>query len=396
MSRRNEKRYTEYCTGCGLCKSIRNVEFYKDEKGYEYPKLTEKEIEFCKEVCPAGGKALLETSGSQVWGNAEEVYLGWSEDDDVREKASSGGMLTTLCLYLLEKEIVDGIIQTKVDDHSAYGTKTVISRTREDILECKGSRYAISSPLKEIRQLLEEGEKYAFVGKPCDVSALAMYLKKDAEMKEQIPYLFSFFCAGVPSESANIKLLKELNCADPKDCVSLQYRGNGWPGYAMAVKKDGTQTQMTYEDSWGKILGRDVRKSCRFCIDGIGEMADISCGDAWYLTEDKKPSFAEASGRNVVFARSEKGTRLLERAFEEGYVHLEDYRGQLDDLKFIQKYQYERKATMGAMLTALRIFRKAAPDYDKKKMREYGKGVSRKRRVKRFLGSCKRIMAGKM
>ena len=88
---------------------------------------------------------------------------------------------------------------------------------------------------------------------------------------------------------------------------SLRYRGDGWPGYATATQYDGKVFKMDYNTSWGQILGRDIMKMCRFCLDGIGEMADISCCDAWYLTNDNKPDFSEADGRNAVFCRSKLG-----------------------------------------------------------------------------------------
>lgn len=110
------------------------------------------------------------------------------------------------------------------------------------------------------------------------------------QLKETIPYLFSFFCMGLPSESAQIKLLKKLEC---KECKSLDYRGNGWPGFATAIDKDSKVHQITYDESWGEILGRDLMPVCKFCIDGIGEMADIACGDAWYLTSENTPDFSE-------------------------------------------------------------------------------------------------------
>lgn len=56
----------------------------------------------------------------------------------------------------------------------------------------------------EIKNLVETGKKYAFVGKPCDVSALRMLqVRKIEPWTEQITYMFSFFCAGQPSEDAN-------------------------------------------------------------------------------------------------------------------------------------------------------------------------------------------------
>ena len=385
--------FKEYCTGCGLCHSAYGVELIQDEKDFLCPEITKDSIDNLMKICPCGGAATYEMSDNEIWGKKEKVYLGWSANVDIRKKASSGGVLTSLCIYLLKRGLVNGIIQTMGDN--VYRTKTVISRTEEDVLKCMGSRYSVSAPLYDIKKLVKENEIYAFVGKPCDVSALRMYLKEDQNLSKQIVYMFSFFCAGTPSGMAQKNLLKELGCNNDSECVSLQYRGNGWPGYATAIKKDGSEAKISYNDSWGKILGRDVRKICRFCIDGIGEMADISCGDAWYLDADKMPDFSENEGRNVVFARNNKGLDLIESAIKDGDIVTEEYR-KYDELMYIQKYQYERRSTMSAMLKGLRICGVNSPMYSSKHLKEYRRKSSIMLRAKRTLGIIKRCIKGKI
>ncbi len=131
------------------------------------------------------------------------------------------------------------------------------------------------------------------------------------------------------------------------------------------------------------------------CIDGIGAFADIACGDAWYL-KDGKPDFSEADGRNVIFARSNVGVQCLQNAATKGYIHLTDHRNSVQELSLIQKYQMERKATMGAMLAALRVCRKPTPSYPRKIVSAFSSHTSTKAKLKRFAGSLKRIAKGKM
>lgn len=385
--------YKEYCTGCGLCHSAYGVELVSDEKDFLCPEISKDIIDDLMKVCPCGGAATYEMSDKDVWGKHEGVYLGWSTDSEIRRKASSGGVLTSLCIYLLKHGLVNGIIQTMADN--VYGTKTVVSKTEEDVLKCMGSRYSVSAPLYDIKQIVKENEVYAFVGKPCDVSALRMYLKEDAGLSRQIGYMFSFFCAGTPSGTAQKMLLKELGCNSRSECVSLQYRGNGWPGYATAVKNDGSESKISYNDSWGKILGRDVRKICRFCIDGIGEMADISCGDAWYLDDNKIPDFTEKEGRNVIFARNAKGLELLKKVIADEAIFAKEYK-ECEELKYIQKYQFERRSTMHAMLRGLKICGAPSPAYSKKLMKSYIRNASIKLRTKRMLGIVKRFIKRKI
>lgn len=390
------KDYQQYCTGCGLCAAVQNVPLGQDERGFCLPELTQQDLDFCGKVCPAGGAASALQSRTQLWGHYEGVFVGWSTDPEIRRQASSGGILTALCCYLLDQKLVDGVIQTCAHRDICYGTYTRVSHTKEDVLDCMGSRYSISSPLAELTSLIRPGKTYAIVGKPCDISALRMYLKDNRELAAQLPYLLSFFCAGVPSLQAQQQLLRTLDCSDPAQCKKLQYRGNGWPGYATAEKLDGSSAQISYEDSWGKILGRDVQKMCRFCLDGVGEFADVACGDIWHLTPDKKPDFTESDGQNIIFARTEAGNRLLECAMEAGYITMTDHRSRLDDLRYVQKYQYDRKRVMLPMVQAMKLCGKSAPNYDKATLDAFSAGVPVKEKVRRMLGMIKRVIKGKV
>lgn len=391
------EKLKEYCTGCGLCKSACAMEFRIDSKGFKIPQIeTERQEEFCKNVCMVTGRPSDQFSVDNVWGNSKSVFLGWSGDERIRLHASSGGVLTSLCCYLLDMGLVDGIIQTMSDTNIPYGTKTVISKSVDQVKQCMGSRYATSSPLENILDILKKEETYAFVGKPCDVAILRTYLNQHREYQEKIKYMLSFFCAGQPSEKAQLKLLQQLGCNNLKECKSLQYRGNGWPGFATAIKCDGTKSTMSYNESWGKILGRDVRKCCRVCLDGIGELADIACGDAWYLSSDGKPDFSEGIGRNVIFARTESGNMLLKEALEQEYIVLQDYGNYVDELKKIQKYQFDRRVTMQTMITAMKLAKKNVPCYNKKVLRELSRNASFIKKIKRFIGTFKRIKQGKI
>lgn len=385
--------YTEYCTGCGLCHSVWGVEFQVDEKGFKYPNLKEEHASCCKITCPSSGNALKNYQDGTIWGAMRKSYLGWSSDEQIRFKASSGGVTTALCIYLLEKNIVDGIIQVKKDPYNPCETINVVSRSKEEVLECMGSRYTTSSPLMQIKQQVKEGERYAFVGKPCDASALRMYKESHKEAwTEQIVYLFSFFCAGQPSKSANNKLISALGCKNESDCQDLSYRGNGWPGKAQAWNNAGERKTMDYESSWMKILGRDVRKCCRFCADGTGEMADIACGDAWYLKEDGQPDiFTEHPGQNAIFARTEIGAELIKMAIKDGVITVKDFDPDKDLLHKRQPYHYARKASLSSLKLAMWLCGRKFPMYDRKKLAMFSKNFPLKSKIYRCLGTIQRV-----
>ena len=61
--------------------------------------------------------------------------------------------------------------------------------------------------------LLEEGKKYAFVGKPCDVTSLKLYMENDAFCQIVLFIFLSFFCAGQRS-SLNAQKVVEADFAN--------------------------------------------------------------------------------------------------------------------------------------------------------------------------------------
>lgn len=382
----------EYCTGCGLCASVNGTPFKKDEKGFLYPELRKEDQILCETVCPAAGNAVNNYMDGTTWGTRVSCFIGWSTNEDIRYKASSGGALTALCVFLLDNGLVDGIIQVKRNSDDQTKTVTVVSTSKEEVLACAGSRYTTSAPLMDIKNLNQYGKKYAFVGKPCDVSALRMYqLSGKEKWTEKIQYMFSFFCAGQPSEKANMKLLKELGCNDVSVIQDLSYRGNGWPGLATIIKHNGEKNSMDYEKSWMTILGRDVRKCCRFCADGTGELADISCGDAWYTTSEGKPDFIEAPGRNVIFARTGKGNELLNKALLSGSIEAKEYDPDSEKLLLVQPYHYNRKSSLSSLKVAMTLCGRKFPLYGNKKLAEFAAGYSIKNKVLRMLGTMKRV-----
>lgn len=383
------KRYLkEYCVGCGLCKAMKKAELVTDSKGFRHP--ASGDVAWLEKVCPAAGQQQSRMNKNEIWGRFQTVYYGWSNDPGIRQSASSGGILTEVAVYLIKNKIVDGVIQVEADKECPTKTKTVISYKESEIKARCGSRYSISSPL-EIMDKLETNKRYAFIGKPCDVTAIQNYIEMDPQFRKMIYITLSFLCAGLPSLEAQEKLLHTLNCTD---CKTLIYRGNGWPGYTTVSDQNGKIFQLEYETAWGKILGRDIMKMCRFCLDGIGESADISCGDAWYLKEDGRPDFSEHDGRNIIFARTEIGKQLLEKMAQEGVISINAV--DTSDFSNIQKYQYQRRTTMAAKFAAMRVLLKPLPKYTGKFLSSYGKYANFSLKKSIFLGTGKRALLKKI
>lgn len=335
------------CLGCGLCLSKDSqgrMEMGTD--GFLRPsKDATIDSNFTK-YCPG---LLIEQTRQKngmelIYGpTVAPIIVGWSTNDDIHYKASSGGVITSLLIELLKANLVDAILHVRQSSVDSSRTEPHLSKTVDEIIECMGSRYAPCSLFKNFHKYLETENRIAVVGKPCDIAALKAFLKIHPEYEPKIKYTFSMMCMGLPSHNATKKMIEFLG-AKGKELSLLRYRGYGWPGMATVESEDGYKKECTYIESWGAILGRDTLFRCKLCPNGFGEFADVSCGDAWYC-KDGQPSFENTSnGRSFIFMRTQAGKDIVERAVADGLIESESY--DLNEMPIIQVSQYQRKVNL--------------------------------------------------
>jgi coenzyme F420 hydrogenase subunit beta len=357
------------CSGCGLCAGMtsnENIRMDMSSQGFLRPvslsRLGGQDLAIFKEVCPGVtvSHKPSDVKYDPLWGPVVATHAAYSTDDTVRRNGSSGGVISAFLIYLLDTKQIDFVAQIAASDDDPIRNDIKLSRTREDVLRAAGSRYGPSAPLSKLSEILEkESGNFAFVGKPCDVAALRQYLRVRPEIAPRVPFLFSFMCAGVPSEKGTLELLKQLG-VDQQELKSFRYRGDGWPGKAKAVTKSDDVHEMDYATSWGTILNRHLQYRCKICADGTGEFADIVCADAWY-GKDGYPDFAERAGRSLLISRTNKGQTLLEEAVRDSAIVIEDL--DIKEISKMQPYQENRKQMALGRVIATKLAIGLAPRY---------------------------------
>lgn len=379
------------CIGCGLCASIcGKVQMEETAKGFYVAKqimpLTQDESQRIRQTCPAIKEEVPEEGG--YWGKLRMTVAAWSADKAIRHHAASGGVVTALALHLLESGRVDAVLQVGIKKDDYLHNELKISRTREDILESAQSRYAPCMTLVNLKQILDCTEdRFAFVGKPCDIVGVKNFLTIYPQYKSRIVCTIAIFCASMPSYNASKKAWRMSGRTDePKD---LRYRGNGWPGDFCATWEDGSEFRLSYDDSWGKVLGRDVAFRCKICPDGIGLLADVSVGDAWTL-KDGKPNFEEQEGRSVVMIRTEVGEQVWQDAKEQGAIV--EVQFDLQSLQMVQPYQYIRRQQMGWRMLPVQIKTGWLMDFKGLQIRKLAIMANPLMAIKMFVGMIKRMM----
>ena len=324
-------------------------------------KLNDEETQNIQTICPGVHLEfpVAPVDRHPIWGPINSVRTGCSLDDEIRRTGSSGGVLSALALHLLETGQVDFVAQIAVSASDPLGNELQLSRTREDVLRAAGSRYGPSAPLVRFEELLATGQRFAFIGKPCDVAAVRQLAAIDERVGKQVRFLLSFMCAGVPSIKGTHEILKALG-VDAVGLKSFRYRGDGWPGMARAVGADGRVAEMDYSKSWGTILNRHLQFRCKICPDGTGEFADVVCADAWY-GKDGYPDFDERDGRSLLLSRSQAGESLIRAAMQAGAIEAASL--PVEEIDRMQPYQLTRKQLVLGRLLATRLRRGWGPQY---------------------------------
>ena len=387
----------QLCTGCGLCASVapHAIELITVAPGFTRPRqkgdVSPTQEAAIAAACPA---VVIDNRPAApnldpLWGPSFFTGTGHVTDDALRHQASSGGVISGLLVHALATGLVDRVVETTMDAARPLGNATVIVRDRAGVFAAAGSRYASSSPLAGIYALLDEPGSFAFVGKPCDVSALRALARIDPRVDAKVPLMLAFFCAGVPSGDGAKRILQAID-APEAEVTAFRYRGDGWPGNATATLADGTTRSIGYNDSWGKILSKEIQFRCKICPDAVGAAADIACADAWYGDDKGYPSFEEQAGRSLVMTRTARGDAFLTAAIAAGAI----VAAPLDpaEIARMQPSQARRKRELIARLAAVAVAGRPVPRYRGIQLAAAARQAPIMQQFRSFAGLVRRIV----
>ena len=346
------------CTGCGLCVES-GAGMKIDKMGFLRPinPIEDEVSQACPSIKISRHQDILVKNSHSIWGGVYSSFTAASASEEVRFRGSSGGVISTLLKCLLDTNQVDRVIATSVSDSSKIENKTTNITEGSNVIDSAGSRYSPSSPLDFVRGDLNGSDRLAIVCKPCDASALRELKTKFPKFGDRIVVIISFFCAGIPSKLGSKEILEKYGVHEG-ELELFRYRGNGWPGDLTFETKEGSQYQMSYRESWGKVLNKYIQPRCKICADGIGDNADIVCADAWDTSEDGYPIIdsvdIESKGLSLVIVRTSEGKAVIDKA-EINNVLINKKNFELNSLKKIQPYQYDRKKNALCRILALKI-----------------------------------------
>lgn len=361
------------CTGCGTCAGICPHEaltmVIDPKRGCYLPRIDKGKCTrcgLCVDVCP-GHSVDFEGLSSTLMGDIPEetalgkylgCYVGHAIDKDMRYDGASGGLVTALLVFALEHGYIDGALVTRMRPGKPLEPKTFIARTKEEIISAAQSKYCPVAAGAALEKILNSEGRFAVVGLPCHIQGIRKAEQHIPKLKDRIRYHISLACSLDYSFHGTQALLRGLGI--PASSVeALTYRGRGWPGSMLIRQQDGTETTVPLKEYY-KQLGPYSLRRCTLCSDMLGELSDVSCGDAWI------PSVMDSdqNGSSFALTRTSEGEELLEAAAAEEYIELSGL--SVGDLAASQNHAIFKKRKLKARMALFTWTGKRVPAYRQK------------------------------
>ena len=396
------------CIGCGLCESVAGrdrVAVVKTREGHLRPVVTgdldHATVDRIHDVCPGthveGMPEHLVDGGTRtdnVWGPWRRIVRAWASDPEIRFEGSTGGVLTALAGYLLTSRRVAFVLHAKASvSEPAFGERH-LSFDRADVLAGAGARYGPTATLIDVGDVLDRGEPFAFVGKPCDIAALRNLARHDTRVDRLVKYWPAPVCGGYMPPSAMEAFLRRTGI-DPTDVTGVRYRGRGCPG-PTRIETGSEACETHYLDFWGEDASQwSLPFRCKICPDGIGESADLAASDTWPGGSPTREGSAHDPGTNAVVVRTKAGVELLEAAERDGAVTIE-YDIAPDEMSHYQVHQMRKKYAVRPRLEELADEGHIMPRYDGLRLRELAGELSAGANEHQRRGARRRVREGKV
>ena len=298
------------CTGCTACVGIcpkNAIKMVENDEGFKYPEIDKSKCVncgLCKKTCP-----ILNLKNNNSF---NKCYVGYIKDTIEKMRTSSGGLFSAIANYFLE---ADGIVIGAAYDEKFTLNHIAISK-KEDLIKLNGSKY-VQSNLNDIFTFIKNNiraKKILFVGTPCQVAGLRVFLKSDYENLTCIDLV----CHGVPSIKLLKKYIQELEIKQKSKMLTCDFRDKktGWSNYSCTYTFENSKVSNFHcDDDYVNIYLSNValRESCYNCKFKIGnKYSDITLGDFWGV-KNYYPEFFNDKGVSAIILNTEKGIEVFDK-----------------------------------------------------------------------------------
>ena len=358
------------CNRCGACVGLSEGKLvFADRTGRYLPEIMDEPDEALAdrlwEACPGGRfdfpayrrRFYPETTPFHVYtGPYNSLSIGYATDASVRAAAASGGVLTAVLLWLLEKKMIEGAVVTGMSESEPWMPRSYIATTPEQIKSAAQSKYVITSVNELLPQMEQFQGRLAYVGVPGQVQAIRKLQAMNDPSVRRVRYILGPFFGETLHFSSIISFLRSYGVKDYRQITRLYFRYGEWPGRMRVELKDGRVIELKKFHA-NYLIPFHILKNSLLCTDQSNEFTDISGGDAWAPTYEER-----GKGFSLVVSRSETGLQILKDMQKEGTLNLTPLG--LDEVITMHSHGYDMKKR-GAFIrmTFRRLMGLPNPDY---------------------------------
>lgn len=322
------------CARCGTCAGVCPVQAIGFDEG-SYPQLIRKctDCGFCVRCCPgrdvnfpALSQRLFKTEYDKddLQGYTEKLLIAHPQNKEVRYGGASGGLVTGLLLYMLEKGEIDGALVVAMDPEKPYRTTGILATTAEEIIDSAQSKYCITPSMEVLNQLRKKKGRFAVVALPCQIHGLRKLEEVDPKLADKIVCILGLYCNCNLEPNGHVEAIQACNIK-LDDVARFDFRGGGWPGGFFVKKKNGKEVPLftiNIKNVMNVMFRLFGAERCYLCTDALAEYADLSFGDFWAF--DYGDDLKKLERCTLVSQRTERGMALLKRAETDGWIRMHE------------------------------------------------------------------------
>ena len=359
------------CNRCGSCVGLSSgrIQFVDKEGAYLpfIPSNIEDELASVMNYACTARNFNFHEMNNQIFKNEEqiddkylgrykELYIGHTNDTEVRKLGSSGGIISQILIWLLEKGSIDGAVVLDFDELKPWLTKPVIATSKERILECAQSKYIISSVNEILPQIKEFKGNLAFVGLPGQIQSIRKLQLIGSDYVTPIKYLFGPFFGNTLHFSSIKSLLKAYKFGDHHEITKLQFRFGEWPGSTKINLKSGKEIILKKFHA-NYLIPFHIVKQSLLCADFTNEFTDISGGDAWAPVYEER-----GKGFSTIITRTEVGSKIIREMTEAGVLTTSPIESSEAVKMHSHAYDLKKRGTL-IRIKFLKILGRNTPEY---------------------------------